>query len=77
MAPMATSNPVRQYLVSTIAALERHRPDDPRIPVLRAQLATEGLAEHIQRVVDAAPPLTSAQRERLALLLNPGAGHAT
>ena len=71
---MATGNRVRQYLVSTIAALERHHPGDPRIPVLRAQLATEGLAEHSQRVTDSAP-LSDAQRERLALLLNPGAGH--
>src|SRR5260370_27959931 len=76
MAPMATSNRVRQYLVSTIAALERHHPGDPRLPVLRGQLATEGLAEHIQRVTDSAP-LTDDQRARLALLLNPGSGRAT
>jgi hypothetical protein len=74
---MATKNPVRQHLVSTVAALERHHPADPRIPSLRAELAAEGLAEHIKRVVDAAPPLTAAQRERLALLLNPGAGHGS
>lgn len=27
--------------------------------------------EHIKRIVDAAPPLTSDQRDRLALLLRP------
>jgi hypothetical protein len=29
----------------------------------------EQLEEHIRRVVDAAPPLTAEQRDRLALLL--------
>jgi hypothetical protein len=28
--------------------------------------------ERIRKIVDAAPPLTPAQRERLALLLHPG-----
>lgn len=71
---MATRNAVRQRLVSTIAAVERHHgPDDPRLDPLRAELAAEGLAEHIRRVVDADPPLTRAQREHLALLLSPGA----
>ena len=40
----------------------------------RRQLNALQLERHIRRVVDAAPPLTDAQRERLALLLNPGAG---
>ena len=31
----------------------------------------DGLARHIERVVDAAPPLTEAQRARLAALLRP------
>jgi dsDNA-binding SOS-regulon protein len=31
------------------------------------------LAEHIRQVVDKAPPLSDAQRERLALLLAPAA----
>lgn len=74
---MGARNPARQRLISIIAALERHHPADPRIPCLRAELATEGLAEHIARVVDAAPPLTDDQRIRLTRLLNPGAGHAT
>lgn len=75
---MATKNRERQRLVSTVAALERHNgPDDPRLPSLRAELATEGLAEHIRKVVDSWPPLTPAQRDRLALLLNPGAGHGS
>ena len=30
--------------------------------------------DRIRKIVDGWPPLTPAQRERLALLLNPGAG---
>lgn len=30
------------------------------------------IAEHVRRVVDAAPPLTEAQRAELAALLKPG-----
>ena len=74
---MAADSPTRQRLVSIIAALERHNPADPRIPCLRAELATEGLAEHIARVVDSWPPLTDDQRARLSRLLNPGGAHAT
>lgn len=32
----------------------------------------DGLARHIERVVDAMPPLTDRQRARLAALLNAG-----
>jgi hypothetical protein len=35
----------------------------------RRQLAEANIAEAIRRVVDAAPPLTPEQRDRLALLL--------
>lgn len=34
----------------------------------------QGLDEYIDRIVKRAPALTPAQRERLALLLHPGAG---
>jgi hypothetical protein len=36
------------------------------------------LAEHIQRIVDSAPPLSAEQRNRLAVLLlgASGGGHA-
>lgn len=55
--------------------LRRHRPpDDPAIADAERDLRAASLADHIGRVVDAAPPLTPAQRERLALLLHPGTG---
>lgn len=47
---------------------------NPRADVteLRRQLKAERLAEYIARVVAEAPPLTAAQRDRIALLLRGG-----
>ena len=39
---------------------------------LRRQYKAERLAEHIAKIVDAAPPLSAAQRDKLALLLRGG-----
>jgi len=38
----------------------------------RRELEVASLEDHIQRVVDSAPPLTADQRARLGLLLAPG-----
>ncbi|MDX2657874.1 hypothetical protein PV736_02200 [Streptomyces scabiei] len=55
-----------------VASLARHRQDDdPELANARRELATENLAAHIKRVVDAAPPLNSEQLERLRALLPP------
>ena len=60
-----------------IAALSRSRPaDDPDLVEARRDLHAARLAEHITRVVDAAPPLTDEQRDRLAVLLRPSSGGA-
>lgn len=57
-----------------IASLSRSRtPDDPELVDARRNLKAERLADYIKRVVDTAPPLTPAQRDRLALLLGPPA----
>jgi hypothetical protein len=40
----------------------------------RRQSRFKAAEERIKRIVVGAPPLTPAQRERLALLLRPGAG---
>lgn len=54
-------------------ALKRYRPvDDPVVKAAERDLRVERLAEYIERVVDAAPPLTPEQRDRLALLLRGG-----
>jgi hypothetical protein len=52
----------------------RNGAEPRRIADARRNLDTANLAAHIKRVVDAAPPLTDEQRERLALLLHPGDG---
>ena len=58
------------------AALIRHQPDNTvAIGEARRDLRAERLAEFIRQTVDAAPPLTEAQRTRLAALLRgSGAG---
>ncbi len=53
-----------------VAALSRSRTaDDPDLLNARLNLRTEKLAEHIERVINAAPPLDDARRDRLASLL--------
>lgn len=59
-----------------IAALRRHRPEAPETVELAAEFKTDRLAQYIARIVDTAPPLSSEQRDRLALLLR-GAGVAS
>ena len=44
-----------------------------RIDDARRNLAVAKLEDYIKRTVDAAPPLTVEQRDRLALLLTSGA----
>jgi hypothetical protein len=53
----------------------RLTPDRAReLAMRRWQHDSQGLDEYIDRIVKRAPALTPAQRERLALLLHPGAG---
>lgn len=55
-----------------VASLTRSRTaDDPELIAARQQLKTQRLADYIQRTMDAAPPLTMEQRDRLARLLRP------
>ncbi len=56
------------------AAISRHRPGDSAALAETARnLAAERLAAHVERVVAQAPPLTPAQRDRIAALLRGGA----
>jgi hypothetical protein len=55
-----------------IAALKRHHPNDQDTFELARDFRAERLAEYIQRVLDMAPPLTQAQRDKLAILLGGG-----
>ncbi|MCV7750891.1 hypothetical protein O3783_01265 [Micrococcus luteus] len=55
-----------------VASLTRSRPaDDPELIEARTNLAAEKLAAYVSAVVAEAPPLTDAQRDRIAALLRP------
>jgi len=65
-------NPVLQQR-GRVNALQRYRsPDDPELQDAQRDLRAEGLAAYIAKTVDAAPPLTAAQVDRLSLLLRGG-----
>ncbi len=49
-------------------------PDDPELLAARLNLRAERLAAHVEKIVAEAPPLTSAQRDRIAALLRGGRG---
>lgn len=54
-----------------VASLSRsRRTDDPDLVRARRDLRAARLEDYIRRTVDAAPPLTGEQRDRLALLLH-------
>lgn len=68
---MPTKSP-RRHAAAVVGALQRHHgPDDPRLPDARRELRAAELEEHVRRIIDAAPPLTSEQRDRIAALLRP------
>lgn len=63
--------PAERTTRARIAAGRRHHPDDEQTDVLAAAFKTDRLAQYIQQTVDAAPPLSDAQRARLAAVLRP------
>lgn len=55
---------------SRAAARARHYgPDDPRTLDARRDLAEHQITEYVRKIVDTAPPLTDAQRARIAALV--------
>lgn len=64
---------LRRLQAQSAAGRRWNRPD--RDDVAREYTAAR-LADYIKRVVDAAPPLTADQRDRLALLLRGGGSDA-
>lgn len=64
------SNPLKYR--AQVAALTRSRtPDDPEFITARRDLAAANIEQYVARIVETAPPLTSAQRDRIASLLAP------
>jgi hypothetical protein len=60
-----------------VAALSRSRSsDDPDLIQARRDLKADRLEEYIRVTVEAAPPLTTDQRERLSAILRGGANDA-
>jgi hypothetical protein len=47
--------------------------DDLSIPTLQRELQIDMAVDYLQQLVDAAPPLTDGQRDRLIALLGGGA----
>lgn len=66
---MAATTPQRRRAVATLAALQRHQPESERTAGARRDVHAIAIEEHIQRLVDEAPPLSPDQRSRLAVLL--------
>jgi hypothetical protein len=65
----------RAVLASRAAAAKRrplHPESHEAVEQARIEYRVASLADHIRRVVDAAPPLTAEQRDRLAVLLRGG-----
>lgn len=54
---------------SRAGAVAAHGLDSPEAITAKAELATYGLVEHIQRIVSTAPPFTPEQRERVIAVL--------
>lgn len=75
---METSVPIsaRAAYHRSVVANAALRGDEQAADDARRDLRAELLAEHVTRVVEAAPPLTAEQRERLVRILRPGGGHA-
>lgn len=69
--PASGTTPTTRSLQGKSAAA--HRWGLPNSEDLARDYAAAKLADYIKHVVDAAPPLTDEQRERLALLLRPSA----
>jgi hypothetical protein len=70
-------SPKRRREAASIAALTRWRPDDAALAEQRRDYHAAGIEEHIRRLVDQAPPLSTEQRNRLALLPLGGGGDAS
>ena len=66
---MAAQDPVLRRLSAQNAAQRRWKRPTHEVA---AELAEVRLAQYIKQVVDAAPPLTTEQCERLSALLRPG-----
>lgn len=69
-----TPSPAIANARARIASLSRsRRPDDPDLINARRDLSAAKLEQYFARITAAAPPLTTAQKARLAALIGGGA----
>jgi len=61
-----------KYRHRAVIARATQTGDTARATSARRDLAAENIAEYVKRIVSAAPPLTAAQRDRVAALLRGG-----
>lgn len=66
---MAARDPLRRKQVARIAAEKRHGQQSAEVTDLHRNIKAEALERHIREAVEAAPPLTADQRDKLAVLL--------
>jgi hypothetical protein len=62
-------DPQQRRTRARVAALKRHHPDDKQTLDLARDFKAARLAEYVERMMDAAPPLSQEQRDKLANLL--------
>ena len=72
---MATSSAAEEAWTHARSALaltiQKYGKDSPQADEARAKYKARRLAHHIEKILDEAPPLTDAQRTKLAELLRP------
>ena len=71
---MAARDPALRVAATRVAAAKTNR--SPELPRLKRDLAALRIENYVRKIVDAAPPLTDEQRDRIAGLLRPTAGSA-
>lgn len=70
--PSAPFSAESRRLRSRVGNLAKVDPAHPQLPTARRDLRAARLADYVAEVVAQAPPLTDAQRDRIASLLRPG-----
>lgn len=73
---MPSKNPNHRQTVARIAAAGRWGNKSPELTAAHCDLAADRIAEYVEKVVAAAPPLTPEQRDRISSLLRPAVGIA-
>ncbi len=67
---MPSNDPVTRTAIARIAAHSRWRTTPDAVAQERRELDVRRVEDHIRRLVEAAPPLTPEQQDRLFMLLN-------